>query len=302
VIGLINRKRVAAILLLSVILISITAIPVITFADDQNILFSQEEQDELNREAGKNRMEKPINIITMIFYFPLIYLTSIVPTGCTSKLYNKNTASLGMAIVSIIAMFMIATLNFQYMVRLISLTVLSAMSPAVAVQRTKEGYRFRNSTGLPAQGHYMSTRDIAALARHLIEKHPRVLELEAQREFTFNDIKQNNRNPLLGVFPGADGLKTGWTEEAGYCLAGTAKQNGMRIISVVLNTKNDKERLAASQELLGYGFKNFQLVEVKKSGEIVDNIDVNKGKKLTVPVRIDSGISIVVPAARKNDN
>jgi D-alanyl-D-alanine carboxypeptidase (penicillin-binding protein 5/6) len=161
--------------------------------------------------------------------------------------------------------------------------------------------QFKNSSGLPAKGHHMSARDIAVLAQYLIKKYPKILEIESQKEFTFNKIKQYNRNPLLGVFPGADGLKTGWTEEAGYCLVGTARQNGMRMISVVLNIKNEESRLTASRELLNYGFNNFQIMEVIKAGEIVDSINIDKGKKLEVPVKVDSDISIVAPIARKND-
>lgn len=160
---------------------------------------------------------------------------------------------------------------------------------------------FENPTGLPAQGHHMSARDIAVLAHYLIQKYPEILQIESQKEFTFNNIQQYNRNPLLGVFPGADGLKTGWTEEAGYCLVGTAKQKDIRMISVVLNTKNDKERLEASQELLNYGFKNFEIVEVKNKGDIVDNLEVESGKALTVPVKVDSDISVIMASARKGD-
>jgi D-alanyl-D-alanine carboxypeptidase (penicillin-binding protein 5/6) len=161
--------------------------------------------------------------------------------------------------------------------------------------------QFKDATGLPAPGHTMSARDIAVLARSLMEKHPEILEIESTREFTFNNIHQYNRNPLLGVYPGADGLKTGWTTEAGYCLVGTAKKDGIRMISVALNTKDEKERLKASQDLLDYGFENFQLVNFKNAGDIVGEIEVTKGKEFVVPVKIDSSISAVVPNDRKND-
>jgi D-alanyl-D-alanine carboxypeptidase (penicillin-binding protein 5/6) len=147
----------------------------------------------------------------------------------------------------------------------------------------------------------MSARDIAVLARSLMEKHPEILEIESTREFTFNNIHQYNRNPLLGVYPGADGLKTGWTTEAGFCLVGTAKQDGIRMISVALNTKDEKERLKASQDLLDYGFENFQLVNFKNAGDIVGEIEITKGKEFVVSVKIDSSISAVVPNDRKND-
>jgi len=160
---------------------------------------------------------------------------------------------------------------------------------------------FKNATGLPADGHVMSAYDIAVLARYFIQKYPKILEIESKREFTYNGILQYNRNPLLGVFPGADGLKTGWTDAAGYCLVGTAEQDGMRFISVVLNTKDETERLKASQELLNYGFKNFEILEVKKAGDIVDSIEIEKGKVENVQVKVDSNISVVVPTSRKND-
>lgn len=160
---------------------------------------------------------------------------------------------------------------------------------------------FENSTGLPSPGHKMSAKDIALLANYIINKYPRILELESQKEFTYNEIRQYNRNPLLGVFPGADGLKTGWTEEAGFCLAGTAKQNDMRLISVVLNTESEKARLTASQELLNYGFKNYQIVRATKVGEVIETIPVKDGKKLSVPVKIDEQLSVVVPILKKDD-
>ncbi len=161
--------------------------------------------------------------------------------------------------------------------------------------------QFKNSTGLPAQGHVMSARDIAVLARNLIEKYPEILEIESTKEFTYNNIRQFNRNPLLGNYPGADGLKTGWTTEAGYCLVGTAMRDGIRLISVVLNTKDENERLLASKSLLDYGFNNFELVDFKNAGDIAGEIDVTKGKELSVPVKIDSSITIVIPSDRKND-
>lgn len=159
---------------------------------------------------------------------------------------------------------------------------------------------FENATGLPVEGHKMSAKDIAVLARHLISTYPQILEIESKTEFTYNNIKQRNRNPLLGVYPGADGLKTGWTEEAGYCLAGTAQQNGMRLISVVLNTKNEKDRLFASQQLLNYGFKNFEFFKLKSAGEIVGSVNVKDGKLREVGLKVDKDITVLVKTTDKN--
>ncbi|HHY83446.1 MAG TPA: D-alanyl-D-alanine carboxypeptidase [Clostridiales bacterium] len=161
--------------------------------------------------------------------------------------------------------------------------------------------QFQNPHGLSAEGHYMSARDIANLAKVLITNHPKILEIESMTEFTFNDIYQKNRNPLLGVYPGADGLKTGWTEEAGYCLVGTALRNGMRLISVVLRTKDEAERLAASRELLDYGFQNHEFVEVVKKDEILGEANVKNGKELTVPVKANESVKVVIHKDKKDE-
>lgn len=161
--------------------------------------------------------------------------------------------------------------------------------------------RFSNSHGLHAENHYMSARDIAVLSNYLIEHYPKILEIESMTEFTFDGRTQANRNPLLGVFPGADGLKTGWTEEAGYCLVGTAIQNDMRLISVVLNTTDETERLAASSELLNYGFREFELHKVVNAEEIIDEIDIKKGKEETLPVYIKEDVTVVVKKDQKDD-
>ena len=160
---------------------------------------------------------------------------------------------------------------------------------------------FRNCNGLPAAGHHMSAHDIAILARYLITNYPKVLELESTKELTFNGIYQKNRNPLLENYPGADGLKTGWTEEAGFCLVGTAKKDGMRLISVVLKTRDEKERLAASKELLDFGYQNFELTEIAKKGKEIGEIPVRNGRETTVPVKINESITAAVPKSHKAD-
>jgi serine-type D-Ala-D-Ala carboxypeptidase (penicillin-binding protein 5/6) len=161
--------------------------------------------------------------------------------------------------------------------------------------------RFHNSTGIPAPGHEMSARDIAILARYLILTHPKVLELESQQEFTYNNIRQFNRNPLLGRYPGADGLKTGWTEEAGFCLVGTAEQGGIRMISVVLNTASEQERLVASQELLNHGFRDFRLVTAAEPGDIIGEVAVKNGRELTTDVTVKEALPVMVPTGREGD-
>lgn len=138
---------------------------------------------------------------------------------------------------------------------------------------------FENSSGWPDPNHYMSARDIAKLSAYAVKTQPKILELESQKEFTFNiESPQYNRNPLLRHYPGADGLKTGWTREAGYCLAGTARQDNYRLISVVLNCPTERARLIDSETLLNYGFKKFTYVVAAEKNEIVGKTPVPDGK------------------------
>ncbi|MDO9573580.1 MAG: D-alanyl-D-alanine carboxypeptidase family protein [Candidatus Contubernalis sp.] len=156
--------------------------------------------------------------------------------------------------------------------------------------------RFQNTTGLPDpnENHYMSARDIAILSAYTINNYPDILELESQREFTFNDIVQQNRNPLLGRFPGADGLKTGWTTEAGHCLAGTAKQNDFRLVSVILNSPTERSRRSSTEELLNYGFRNYIFKVLADKGEIVGEAPVPDGKDREVEASTQKTLGAVI--------
>lgn len=128
---------------------------------------------------------------------------------------------------------------------------------------------FANATGLPDPGHRMSVRDLSILARYIITNHPDYFKIYSQPEFTWNKIKQQNRNPLLKEYPGADGMKTGYTKEAGYGLVGTATRDGRRLITVVagLNTLND--RRVESQKLLDWGFNQFKTIDLYEADETV---------------------------------
>jgi D-alanyl-D-alanine carboxypeptidase (penicillin-binding protein 5/6) len=160
---------------------------------------------------------------------------------------------------------------------------------------------FKNTTGLPADGHLMSARDIAILSQELVMNHPEVLVIESEREFTFNDIRQDNRNPLIGRFQGADGLKTGWTDESGYSLVGTAMQDGRRLISVVLGTEGNNERLVATEELLTHGFRNFRLVTIAEADESVGEVPVQGGRQQAVNVSVPEQFDVAVPQGREDD-
>jgi serine-type D-Ala-D-Ala carboxypeptidase (penicillin-binding protein 5/6) len=126
-----------------------------------------------------------------------------------------------------------------------------------------KGSHFVNSDGLPAPGHYSTPRDMATLASALIREFPQYYGLFSLREFRWNNIRQGNRNTLLGKDPSVDGLKTGHTDEAGYCLVSSALRNGMRLISVVMGSPSEKGRADASAALLNYGYTFFETIRVK---------------------------------------
>ncbi len=143
--------------------------------------------------------------------------------------------------------------------------------------------RFQNATGLPAKQHYSSARDVASIVRAMIKKFPELYKLYSVQEFTYNNITQSNRNSLLTKFVGADGVKTGYTKAAGYCLVSSAVQNGRRLISVVMKTKSKRARAAASIKLLNYGFKLFDNVLLFDKDDI-RSLPVTKGQAIEVKV------------------
>ncbi|MGB4565098.1 MAG: D-alanyl-D-alanine carboxypeptidase family protein [Dethiobacteria bacterium] len=158
-----------------------------------------------------------------------------------------------------------------------------------------ENTHFVNSHGLHDDDHYMSPLDVARLGAYFMQTQPEAARFQCEREFTFNDIRQFNRNPLLGNFPGADGIKTGSTPEAGYCLAATSKQDGMRLISVVMNTPGNEERGEDSRVLLNYGFRNFQFVVLAEAGETVTTVPVTRGRRRELPATAKAPIRLVIP-------
>ncbi len=134
-----------------------------------------------------------------------------------------------------------------------------------------------NSDGLPSPEHYTTARDVATLANALIRDYPQYYPLFSLREFMWNNIRQGNRNALLGKDPSVDGLKTGHTESAGYCLATSANRNGMRLVSVVMGAPSDKAREEASAALLAYGYTFYETVRLKSANETVLKPHVYKG-------------------------
>ncbi|HEX6636510.1 MAG TPA: D-alanyl-D-alanine carboxypeptidase family protein [Steroidobacteraceae bacterium] len=159
---------------------------------------------------------------------------------------------------------------------------------------------FDNSWGGPGPTHYMSAMDIAQLSRILIRDYPEEYKLYSVREFEWNGIKQQNRNGLLGRDPSVDGIKTGHTESAGYCLASSALRDGMRLISVVLGTQSFKAREDASAALLNFGYTFYETSKVRSAGDVILKPEVYKGEEelvTLVPAR-DVWVTVGRGAAR----
>jgi len=157
------------------------------------------------------------------------------------------------------------------------------------------GSHFINTTGLPDENHYMTAKDIALLATLLIEKYQEYYHWYSQKEFTFNEITQYNRNKLLWRDESVDGLKTGFTDSAGYCLVTSAKKDGMRLITVVLGTENANARVDASQALLNYGFRFFETHKLYDAGTRLTTSRIWKGSTDTVPLGLDQTLYVTIP-------
>lgn len=154
---------------------------------------------------------------------------------------------------------------------------------------------FENATGWPAEGHVTTARDLAVLASALIKDHPDHYSLYSEKYFKYNGINQPNRNRLLFRDSSVDGLKTGHTEAAGYCLVASAKQDDMRLISVVLGTKSDSARTQDSQKLLSYGFRYYKTYTLYNEGEGVSEAKVWKGLSESVPLTVRENIQVTIP-------
>ena len=148
-----------------------------------------------------------------------------------------------------------------------------------------ESSHFANVTGWPDPEHRMSVRDLAKIARIIIEQYPEYYELYSIREFEYNGISQKNRNPLLQAdVPGVDGMKTGYTSEAGYGLVASAERDGRRLILVIAGTEKPSSRRSESERLLEYGFRNFKEYRLFESGEPVVEVPVWHGEVPSVPL------------------
>lgn len=160
---------------------------------------------------------------------------------------------------------------------------------------------YTNATGLPDDNHYTTARDIATLSSALIRDFPEHYDWYAEKEYTYNEITQHNRNKLLWRDNTVDGLKTGHTEEAGYCLAASAKRGDQRLIAVVLGTRSENARTQEIQKLFNYGYRFFETHALYESGETVTENRIWKGEKKQVALTLAEPAYVTVPRGRYKD-
>jgi D-alanyl-D-alanine carboxypeptidase (penicillin-binding protein 5/6) len=170
-----------------------------------------------------------------------------------------------------------------------------------ATELGMDNTNFKNSTGWPDDEHLTSARDIAILAAAIITEFPEHYAWYAEKEYTYNDIKQYNRNKLLWSDNTVDGLKTGHTESAGYCLVSSALRSDMRIIAVVLGTDSEKARASASQSILNYGFRFFESHVLYDEGEVISRPRVWKGEFETLSVGLNEDLAVTIPRGTYDD-
>ncbi|GAB2783150.1 D-alanyl-D-alanine carboxypeptidase family protein [Halomonas shantousis] len=160
---------------------------------------------------------------------------------------------------------------------------------------------FVNATGLPHEDHYSSAHDLAILARHIIKDYPDHYQVYSEKYFTYNDIRQPNRNRLLWRDPDVDGLKTGHTDEAGYCLVASAKKGETRLIAVVMGTRSEEARAQETQKLLSYGFRFFETKKLYDRGAVLNEPRVWGGEQNTLRVGVTEDVYMTVPQGRSDE-
>ena len=160
---------------------------------------------------------------------------------------------------------------------------------------------FVNSSGWPNDNHYTTAKDLAKIAEYTLNEHPELYKMYGIIEFTYSGIKQDNRNPLLYSFDGADGFKTGHTQAAGYGLVGSAERGGRRLLLVLNGLETSRARAQESLRLMDWGFNNFQLVDFYKEGEVVLEASTWLGKQEKVKLSSQQDISVSIPKTHISD-
>lgn len=169
-----------------------------------------------------------------------------------------------------------------------------------ALRLGMNGSHFENATGLPGESHYTTATDLAMLARAIILDHPETYGMYAEQYFTYNNIRQPNRNKLLWRDRSVDGLKTGHTEEAGYCLVTSAERDGMRLVNVVLGADSEEARAAESQKLLTYGFRYFETHQLFSENQQLEQARLWGGAQDQLHLGIDRDVIVTIPRGQRN--
>lgn len=164
-----------------------------------------------------------------------------------------------------------------------------------------QGTHFVNATGLPDPEHYTSARDVVTLSAATIRDFPDYYTWYSEKEFTFNNIRQHNRNTLLWRDPAIDGLKTGHTESAGYCLSASAKRDGMRLVSALMGSSSESSRASETQTLLNYGFRFYETVQLYQAGQELTRARVWKGLDEEVGLGLEQELFVTIPTGRYDD-
>ncbi len=170
-----------------------------------------------------------------------------------------------------------------------------------AAQLGMKNTHFQNSDGLPIENHYTTARDLTTLTTALIKEFPEYYPWFSQKEFTFNKIVQHNRNLLLGRDESVDGVKTGFTDDAGYCLVASSLREGMRLISVVMGTKSSKARADENQKLLNYGFRFFESHRLYEGKKPLKDAKLWKGADNTIPLGLAEDLYATIPRRHYDD-
>ncbi len=177
----------------------------------------------------------------------------------------------------------------------------AAMMNQNAVRLGMMDTHFENSMGLPRENHYTTARDLAKLTTAVIREFPEYYRWDSEKEFTFNNITQPNSNKLLWRDKSVDGVKTGYTEEAGYCMVASAKREGMRLISVVMGTASANARANESQSLLNYGFRFFETHKLYSELEALTETRIWKGDSKKLPMGLTDDLYVTIPRRHYND-
>ena len=159
---------------------------------------------------------------------------------------------------------------------------------------------FVNSTGMPAEGHFSTAKDMATLAQHIIHDSSKYYPIYSEKEFSFNGVKQGNRNALLYTDPSVDGLKTGHTEEAGYCLTTSSKRGPMRLISVIFGAPSMQERASQTREILAWGYANFETVNVQPANQEIAKSKVWFGTENEASIGLAEKFNVTMPKGQAN--